>query len=209
MDFIDPISGVVRKSSTEGGQMNYVRMLPGVQVVGDMPGDKTLLLPQERYVTNLVYGEPVWHYELPGGGIEAHDSGHGVEFDEEAVIAAARREFGEETGYEADDYTIVGSLRGLMTHSGMSMHHTVTVLAQGIKRRSDGALHETTEIIGQAEEYSWDDAHEMYLNSQGLRTPDGRKIISSANTANSLNIAHRYLERARHFGKKVIDLKTD
>lgn len=208
MDFVDPDTGIVRKSAAEGGQMNYVRMMPGVQVVGDMGGEKTLLVPQERYVTNLVYGKPVWHYELPGGGIEAHDTGHGVEFDEAAVLKAASREFGEETGYEADDYQVVGSPRGLMTHSGMSTHHTVTVLARGVKRREDGALHEATEIVGQPEEYTWDDAHEMYLNPEGLWTPDGSKIISSVNTANSLNIAHRYLERAHELGKTVIDLKS-
>ena len=209
MDFVDPHTGMVRQSAEEGGRMNYIDMKPGVQIVADLDGKGTLLIPQQRFVTNQVFGKPVSHYELPGGGVEAHDTGHGIESDEAAVIEAARREFGEESGFEADDYLLVASPHGLMTHSGVSLHHTFTVIARGVKRRTDGALPEASEIIHPPEAFTWGETRQMYMTKDGLIIPNRRPIIiSSANTVTSLVIAQYALEELRSLGTTVIDLKN-
>jgi 8-oxo-dGTP pyrophosphatase MutT (NUDIX family) len=205
MDFVDPHTGNVKKAAAEGGQMNYVDMKPGVGVVAELSdGSGTLLIPQERYVTNLVEGQPVRHYEVPAGGIEVADLAKG----QDGVINTARREFGEEAGYDADDFIVLGPAhRGLLTQAGMSTHHNYTVLARGLRPSAHGPLHETTEILGKHEKVTWDDAEEMYLNPEGLWTPKGPKIISSMGTVASLALARAYLARQEALGPKYIDLK--
>lgn len=209
MDFVDPATGNVRMAAADGGQMNYVRMRPGVGVVADVDGSGTILQPQERYVTNLAYGSPQLHYETPAGGVDEKDISPNGEIDETALIKTAEREFGEEAGYTADDFIVLGSRHGLMTHSGMSTHHHATVLARGVKPNAHGPLHEATEILGKKEIVSWDDADEMYLNPNGLMLPDGTvKRISSIGTVASLGMAQKWLARNAELGPKHIDLKS-
>ena len=208
MTFVDPKTGIVRMSAADGGQMNYVRMAPGVSVVADLGGTHTLLVPQERYMTNLVYGRPVKHYELPAGGIEATDGENGIDVGEEAVIRAAQRELGEEAGYNADDYIVIGGLRSALSHAGMSTHRNITVLARGARPSAEGPLPETTEILGKGEEVDWDDVRSMTLFDKGFSTPQGFKKISSGPTIASIALARDYLAYEAEHGKTVIDLKS-
>lgn len=200
MDFVDPLTGDVKKLAEDGGQMNYVCMKPGVTIVSDF-GDKTLLLPQERYAVNLVEGSPQRHYELPAGGIE-----EGADQDSESIIEAAAREFSEESGRTAEEFVVLGSPRGAYSHPGVMTHRNVTVLARGTKLTGEGAQHEATEILGQPEQFTWGETDDMSYDEHGMWTPEGYKIISSAPTIASLALARIWRERHADSRPKVIDL---
>jgi len=190
VDIHDPATGRLKRSAADGAQMNYLEISsPGVLIVADLGGAATLLAAQERYTTNLVEGKQVRHYELPGGAIDSNDH------SENEIIAAAEKEFGEEMGYQADDYTVLGSRkRGLMTHPYVT-DHNFTVLARNARPIAGRLAHEDNEVIGAPERFSWDETHEMSDSSCGLYAPDYRefKVISSAPTVASLALAERYI----------------
>lgn len=202
MDFMK--NGKVAYSAEQGGQMNYVDMKPGVSIVADIGGHSTILVPQERYPTNLIEGKPTAHYEVPAGGT----SDKNFDGSEESIIRAAEAEFGEESGYTADDFIVLGTKhRGLITQPNVSTHHNYTVLARGVSARNTGQSLEVTEAIGTPTEFTWHQAEDMYLNPEGLWTPDqGFKIISSAATVASLSLAQAWLRRQEARKSAHIDL---
>lgn len=192
IDFVDPNTDEVKHH----GEMNYVDIRPGVNIVGETTTGKTILIPQERHVTNIVEERsgrgPARHYEFPAGGIEKEPD----DIKPSDVIAAAERELGEEAGVKADDYIILGPQdRGLINDAGISTRHTYTVLARGIQPRENGPDHEATEHIGDREEFFWPEVDDMHLNPEGLWTPNGYKIISSMATVSSAGLAQAWLRR--------------
>jgi len=204
VDFVDPKTGAVRRSALDGGQMNYLRISrPGVLVVTELGRVATLLMPQERYTTNLVEGRPVRHYELPGGGID-HDQPN----DYEAIVAGAKQELNQELGYDADRFVVLGSThRGLMAHP-LITDHNYTVLALGAEPLSAGASPEASEILGAPERFTWEQTEDMSLSEHGLATPTGYKVISSAPTVASLALANAYMRRHSDDGPTYVDLKA-
>jgi len=201
IDFINPDTDEVKSS----GPMNYVDAAPGVTIVGETHDGRTVLIPQERYATNIVESRAghslARHYEFPAGGIDKPQ----IEIDKNDIIAAAEREFGEEAALQADEYIMLGALhRGFMSHPGMSTHNNFTVLARGLRPKESGTELEDTEQIGNKEIFSWRDAKTMYRNPEGLWTPEGFKVISSMGTVASMALALDWIEehnehRPKHF----------
>jgi 8-oxo-dGTP pyrophosphatase MutT (NUDIX family) len=84
-----------------------------VNVVALTPDDRLVLVRQFRP------GLGATLLELPGGIVEA---------EEADPVAAARREFAEETGYDAPTFRLVATLRNDPAHAGNRVH---VVLAEG------------------------------------------------------------------------------
>jgi 8-oxo-dGTP pyrophosphatase MutT (NUDIX family) len=84
-----------------------------VHVVALTPDDRMVLVRQFRP------GAEATVLELPGGMVEAHEAD---------PVAAGRREFTEETGYAAEGFRLVSTLRHDPAHAGNRLH---VVLAEG------------------------------------------------------------------------------
>lgn len=84
-----------------------------VHVVALTPDDRMVLVRQFRP------GAGATVLELPGGMMEPHEAD---------PVAAARREFTEETGYDATRFRPVSALRNDPAHAGNRLH---VVLAEG------------------------------------------------------------------------------
>ena len=84
-----------------------------VNVVALTPDDRLVLVRQFRPGAGAVV------LELPGGMVEPHEAD---------PAEAGRREFAEETGYDAAGFRLVSTLRNDPAHAGNRVH---TVLAEG------------------------------------------------------------------------------
>jgi len=193
MDFVDPRTGLVKKSAADGGAMNYVDIgSPGVLVVANIEGQGAVLVAQERHTTNLVEGKTVAHYELPGGGIDKKHP------EEDEIIAAAHAELRQEAGMKAGKIILIGSRhRGIMAHPSIT-DHNYTALAFDVETVQEGPTHDDSEVIvGAGEVFSWYQTSEMALNPDGLWFPavNEYRCISAGPTIAALSLAQTYLAR--------------
>lgn len=125
--------------------------------------ERVCLVTLERYTT----GSSI---EVPAGGSDGQDA-----------LIAARREFAEETGFEADSWTLIGTMNAL---NGIADAPEHVFLARGVRPVEAGAAH------GQSEEgidaVSWVPFGDVLAMIADGRITDGETVAAIAHAGIAL-----------------------
>lgn len=210
VDTLDPRTGEVKKSASDGAMQNFTVIKPGIFIVAEMNmGRKfknlgrreqgVVMVPQERFAATVALGRAVSYLELPGGGIDPEDEAEAMA---DMIKNAAERELREEAGVTADDFIPIGDMeRGLFAHP-YSTGHNFTVYAPGARFLDEGSSIEDTEVIEPPRVVSWQDTEDMIIHS-GVHSSGE---ISSSNVIAALYQTRLHKERAQSSRPKVLDL---
>lgn len=128
---------------------------PAVVVLPFTPDDEVVTVAEWRQAVDRV------NRGLPAGSVDP---------DDESVAAAARRELREETGHEADEVAVVGSVEPTNGLSDAVHHH---VVARGCTPTAEQELDENESI--RVERRSYDDLLAAAVDGD-LR--DGRAVLA-------------------------------
>jgi 8-oxo-dGTP pyrophosphatase MutT (NUDIX family) len=129
---------------------------PAVFVVALDTADRVCLVTLERYTT----GPSI---EIPAGGSDGEDP-----------LLAARREFAEETGHEADEWTALGTMHAL---NGIAEAPEHVFLARGVRPIADAAHTQAEEGIDALSWVAFPEVLEMIADG---RITDGETIAAIA-----------------------------
>ena len=116
---------------------------------------KILLVRQERIPVRRV----IW--ELPAGQIDEKD-----EHSHEIILAAARRELREETGYELAAGGRMTSLGYFFPSPGFTDEHSYLFLARPVVRSAQGHQHDASEVITECRAFSIDEWRSMIVSGE-------------------------------------------
>jgi len=127
---------------------------PAVFVVAVDADDRVCLVTLDRYTVGP-------SLEIPAGGT-----------DGEEPLVAARREFREETGHEADDWLDLGTMRAL---NGIAVAEEHVFLARGVRRVDDATDGQAEEGIESVSWFPFADVLQMIAEG---RITDGETIAA-------------------------------
>lgn len=121
-----------------------VKESDGVTVIAQTEDGKLLVVRQYRPGPNQL------RYDFPGGAVDKDDA-----------LTAAKRELLEETGYESDDWTVLGGLEPAPHRLDATVHGFLAVNCRQVREPN----HEATEFI-QVEQLSPAALEELIYNNQ-------------------------------------------
>ncbi|GAA2046437.1 hypothetical protein GCM10009819_37890 [Agromyces tropicus] len=145
---------VVRPDGTDGIYGVVELRNEAVFVVALTDADEVLLVTVDRHTV----GRSV---EVPAGGTDGEES-----------LVAARRELLEETGFEADEWRLVGRMDAL---NGICRAPETVWLATGLRRAAAVAAHQEEEGIHEVRAVPWAEAMRM-VRTGGIA--DGETIAA-------------------------------
>jgi len=129
---------------------------PAVFVVAMDSEDRVCLVTLERYTTGT-------SIEVPAGGS-----------DGEVPLVAARRELLEETGFDAAEWTQIGTMNAL---NGIAQAPEHVFLARGLRQTTDAAHSQTEEGIDAVAWVPFDEVLQMIADG---RITDGETVAAIA-----------------------------